>query len=448
MSRSFDTGSIARTQQYTQPLQIGNKKITNPNKIRTMNAIHMKGYGQTQGALSMKRTNDALGQNPNILVKQSSINERTFDNFFGEVAKIAQQNNQKVIKDILSAFKKEGGALSMKALHKHVKAPKQVIKAALEHLKASGAVEVHPHGDLYTPMRKQSNAAFKNTLLKSTQRFAKGAPVPTPKVPSNFKSTFVDAPPIKGTQSNNPYKTELTPRSQYPESPIKKPVPPQVQTPQNILGRKGQTNTNSEAYQQALKRYNERMAQINQQMQEARGRMTKTSSENKGVYLPEKKIERLKATEEGKKKLRAAERKKAKATKAGEQYSSHGLAAGTSLQKKASNCNTSHKKVLKKVKKKMIKKASIEYRGRTFPGYNKPIASDRKNKKKMVLVKRGDKVKLVHFGQKGYEDFTQHKDKKRRKNYLTRSAGIKNKSGQLTKNDPFSPNYWARRELW
>ena len=96
----------------------------------------------------------------------------------------------------------------------------------------------------------------------------------------------------------------------------------------------------------------------------------------------------------------------------------------------------------------MKKKASVEYRGKTFPGYGKPIPSDRKNKKKMVLVKRGDKVKVVHFGHKGYEDFTQHKDKKRRKNYLTRSAGIKNKSGQLTKNDPFSPNYWARRELW
>jgi hypothetical protein len=96
----------------------------------------------------------------------------------------------------------------------------------------------------------------------------------------------------------------------------------------------------------------------------------------------------------------------------------------------------------------MAKQASITYRGITFPGYNKPIASNRKGKKKMVLVKKGDKVRIIHFGQKGYQDFTQHKDKKRRKNYLTRSAGIRNKSGQLTKDDPFSPNYWARRKLW
>ena len=94
------------------------------------------------------------------------------------------------------------------------------------------------------------------------------------------------------------------------------------------------------------------------------------------------------------------------------------------------------------------KEASIEYRGTTFPGYNKPVPSNRKGKKKMVLVKRGDKVKLVHFGQKGYQDFTQHKDPARRKNYLARSGGIRGKGGKLTANDPFSANYWARKELW
>lgn len=52
-----------------------------------------------------------------------------------------------------------------------------------------------------------------------------------------------------------------------------------------------------------------------------------------GVYLPEAKADRLKSTEEGRKKLRAASAKKRAATRAGEQYSSHGLAAGTSLKK-------------------------------------------------------------------------------------------------------------------
>ena len=45
---------------------------------------------------------------------------------------------------------------------------------------------------------------------------------------------------------------------------------------------------------------------------------------------------------------------------------------------------------------------SVEYRGITFPGYNKPIKSNREGKKKMVLAKKGDKVKLIHFGATGY----------------------------------------------
>jgi hypothetical protein len=66
----------------------------------------------------------------------------------------------------------------------------------------------------------------------------------------------------------------------------------------------------------------------------------------------------------------------------------------------------------------------------------------------MVLAKKGDEVKLVRFGLRGMEDFTQHKDPERRKNYLARSAGIKNKSGQPTKDDVFSANHWARKVLW
>jgi hypothetical protein len=91
------------------------------------------------------------------------------------------------------------------------------------------------------------------------------------------------------------------------------------------------------------------------------------------------------------------------------------------------------------------KRAEVEYHGKTFPGYNKPIASDKKEKKMMVLAKKGDEVKLVHFGQKGYQH---NYNPEAKQNYLTRSAGIRNKSGQLTKDDPFSPNYWARKVLW
>jgi hypothetical protein len=56
---------------------------------------------------------------------------------------------------------------------------------------------------------------------------------------------------------------------------------------------------------------------------------------------------------------------------------------------------------------------------------------------------------MGHFKDKtGIWKSLDHGDKKRRKNYLTRSAGIRGKDGKLTKDDPLSPNYHARRVLW
>lgn len=89
------------------------------------------------------------------------------------------------------------------------------------------------------------------------------------------------------------------------------------------------------------------------------------------------------------------------------------------------------------------------YRGQEFDGFNKPKDAPKgATQKKMVLAKKGDEVKLVRFGLRGMEDFTQHKDADRRKNYLARSAGIKDKNGKLTKDDVFSANHWARKVLW
>lgn len=90
----------------------------------------------------------------------------------------------------------------------------------------------------------------------------------------------------------------------------------------------------------------------------------------------------------------------------------------------------------------------IEYRWKKFPWYNKPVKSSLPTKKKMVLAKKWDKVKLIHFWDSKMKDYTQHKDKERRKSYLARSAWIKNKIWQLTKDDKLSANYWAMRTLW
>ena len=76
-----------------------------------------------------------------------------------------------------------------------------------------------------------------------------------------------------------------------------------------------------------------------------------------------------------------------------------------------------------------------------------------KNKKLRVKVDG----KTIDFGDTRYQHFKDktkhwtsldHQDKKRRENYLTRSAMIKDKAGKLTKDNPASSNYHARRILW
>lgn len=73
------------------------------------------------------------------------------------------------------------------------------------------------------------------------------------------------------------------------------------------------------------------------------------------------------------------------------------------------------------------------------------------SKNKMwVYVKADTKkgYKRIGFGLKGMQDYRQHKDKKRRASYLARSGGIKDKNGNLTKNNKNTANYWSRKVLW
>ena len=67
--------------------------------------------------------------------------------------------------------------------------------------------------------------------------------------------------------------------------------------------------------------------------------------------------------------------------------------------------------------------------------------------------------KWVHFGDLRYEQYEDktplklyynlnHKDKKRRFNYLKRAKGIKDKEGNLTYLNKNSPNYYSIKYLW
>ena len=80
--------------------------------------------------------------------------------------------------------------------------------------------------------------------------------------------------------------------------------------------------------------------------------------------------------------------------------------------------------------------------------------STRKDKKLMTVVNG----KVIHFGQVGYEHYKDktnlldkslsHGDKERKKKYLLRAKGIKDKEGNLTYKDIESPNWHAVRLLW
>ena len=81
----------------------------------------------------------------------------------------------------------------------------------------------------------------------------------------------------------------------------------------------------------------------------------------------------------------------------------------------------------------------------------KPWKNTTKSKNKMWVYVRSDTkkgYKRIGFGLKGMQDYRQHKDKKRRASYLARSGGIKDKNGNLTKNNKNSANYWSRKVLW
>jgi hypothetical protein len=87
---------------------------------------------------------------------------------------------------------------------------------------------------------------------------------------------------------------------------------------------------------------------------------------------------------------------------------------------------------------------SITYRGEKFDGYNKPKKYTGKGKfKKRVLAKEGDKIKILNYGHSDYEDYTQHKDKDRRKNFRARhNCDPVSNLSKLTK------QYWACQDLW
>ena len=76
----------------------------------------------------------------------------------------------------------------------------------------------------------------------------------------------------------------------------------------------------------------------------------------------------------------------------------------------------------------------INYRGETFPGFNKPKRTPNASKKSAVLAKKGSEIKLVRFGD---QNMSIKKDQPgRRKNFRARHSCD-------TAKDKFTARYWS-----
>lgn len=83
-------------------------------------------------------------------------------------------------------------------------------------------------------------------------------------------------------------------------------------------------------------------------------------------------------------------------------------------------------------------KMAYRYLGKTAKLY------PARNPQKKYSIYDPKNDKWMNFGQIGYEDYTKHKDKNRRKNYLTRTRSMR---GHWKRN-PYSANNLSRQVLW
>lgn len=89
----------------------------------------------------------------------------------------------------------------------------------------------------------------------------------------------------------------------------------------------------------------------------------------------------------------------------------------------------------------------IEYRGEQFDGYNKPKRTPKHpNKSHAVLVKEGDKVKLVRFGQQGVSGSPAKTGES--KADKARRASFKARHAKNIAKGKMSPAYWADKVKW
>ena len=83
------------------------------------------------------------------------------------------------------------------------------------------------------------------------------------------------------------------------------------------------------------------------------------------------------------------------------------------------------------------------------PRLYQPYPSKSPKKKYSVLVKNGDKFRLIHFGARGSKDYRSGTATiQERDAYRARASKIKKKDGTLAINDKDSPAYWSFNWSW
>ena len=91
---------------------------------------------------------------------------------------------------------------------------------------------------------------------------------------------------------------------------------------------------------------------------------------------------------------------------------------------------------------------AVTYRGENFSGYNKPKrTSGHSTKSHVVLVREGDKVKMIRFGEQGASTAGKPKEGESSKMKAKRKS-FKARHGKNIKKGKMSAAYWANKVKW
>lgn len=112
--------------------------------------------------------------------------------------------------------------------------------------------------------------------------------------------------------------------------------------------------------------------------------------------------------------------------------------------------NFNRTKGSKDKKKRNLGAKTVTYNGVKYKlSASKPSTVKNKKRYRLVTNTSTGQTKKVNYGHSSYQNYgSGHRSVRRRNNYLTRSAGIRNKQGELTKDNPMSSNYLSRTDLW